>query len=54
MPRDDHCINFQRARRACSGPLADQTVLHSLLDRIRELNLRLIPVTEVEAIADDQ
>ena len=26
------------------GPLPDQTVLHSVLDRIRDMNLRLISV----------
>jgi len=36
------------------GPLPDQTVLHSVLDRIRDMNLRLISVAEVEAKADDQ
>jgi hypothetical protein len=36
------------------GPLPDQTVLHSVLDRIRDMNLRLISVTEVEAISSDR
>lgn len=36
------------------GPLPDQTVLHSVLDRIRDMNLRLISVTELEASASDQ
>ncbi len=36
------------------GPLPDQTVLHSVLDRIRDMNLRLISVTEVGANASDQ
>ena len=36
------------------GPLPDQTVLHSVLDRIRDMNLRLISVTEVEAYSSDQ
>jgi GPH family glycoside/pentoside/hexuronide:cation symporter len=31
------------------GPLPDQTVLHSVLDRIRDMSLRLISVAEVEA-----
>jgi hypothetical protein len=35
------------------GPLPDQTVLHSVLDRIRDMNLRLISVTEVEAHPSD-
>ena len=36
------------------GELPDQTVLHSVLDRIRDMNLRLISVTEVEADLSDQ
>ena len=36
------------------GPLPDQTVLHSVLDRIRDMNLRLISVTEAEAYSSDQ
>ena len=35
------------------GELPDQTVLHSVLDRIRDMNLRLISVTEVEAYPSD-
>jgi hypothetical protein len=35
------------------GELPDQTVLHSVLDRIRDMNLRLISVTEVEAHSSD-
>ena len=30
-----------------SGPLPDQTVLHSVLDRIRDMNLPLISVNQV-------
>jgi hypothetical protein len=30
------------------GPLPDQTVLHSVLDRIRDMNLPLISVNQVE------
>jgi len=29
------------------GPLADQTVLHSVLDRIRDMNLSLISVNQI-------
>ena len=36
------------------GELPDQTVLHSVLDRIRDMNLRLISVTEVEASTGDE
>jgi hypothetical protein len=36
------------------GPLPDQTVLHSVLDRIRDMNLRLISVTEVKATPSDR
>ena len=36
------------------GELPDQTVLHSVLDRIRDMNLRLISVTEVEANTTDR
>ena len=30
-----------------SGPLPDQTVLHSVLDRIRDMNLPLISVKKI-------
>jgi hypothetical protein len=36
------------------GQLPDQTVLHSVLDRIRDMNLRLISVTEVEPHPSDR
>jgi hypothetical protein len=36
------------------GPLPDQTVLHSVLGGIRDMNLRLISVTEVGAHTSDQ
>ena len=29
------------------GPLSDQTVLHSVLDRIRDMNLQLISVKRI-------
>ena len=35
------------------GPLPDQTVLHSVLERIRDMNLRLISVSQVESDPDD-
>lgn len=34
------------------GPLPDQTVLHSVLDRIRDMNLRLISVKQI--VSDGQ
>jgi hypothetical protein len=36
------------------GPLPDQTVLHSILERIRDMNLQLISVNEVEAHSVDE
>jgi hypothetical protein len=35
-----------------SGPLPDQIVLHSVLDRIRDMNLRLISVNQI--VSDEQ
>ena len=32
-----------------SGPLPDQTVLHSVLDRIRDMNLQLISVNHIKS-----
>lgn len=34
------------------GPLPDQTVLHSVLDRIRDMNLKLISVNQI--VSDGQ
>ena len=31
------------------GPLPDQTVLHSVLERIRDMNLQLISVNRIES-----
>jgi hypothetical protein len=36
------------------GPLPDQAALHSILLKIRDLNLTLISVTEVGPNADDE
>jgi hypothetical protein len=35
-----------------SGPLRDQTVLHSVLDRIRDMNLRLISVCSADDVVE--
>ena len=35
-----------------SGPLPDQTVLHSVLDRIRDMNLPLLSVNQI--VSDGQ
>ena len=37
-----------------SGPLPDQTVLHSVLTRIRDMNLPLISVTPIEPNPQDE
>lgn len=31
------------------GPLPDQTVLHSVLDRLRDMNLPLLSVNQIES-----
>lgn len=36
------------------GPLRDQTALHSVLLRIRNMNLKLISVRQVEVAPDDK
>ncbi len=35
------------------GPLPDQTALHSILTRIRDMNLELISVTQVEKSSNE-
>ena len=35
------------------GPLPDQTVLHSILERIRDMNLQLISVSQIESAPED-
>jgi hypothetical protein len=41
ITRDEDGITILR------GPLPDQTVLHSVLDRIRDMNLKLISVNQI-------
>ncbi len=36
------------------GPLPDQTVLHTVLDRIRDMNLPLISVTQSESDSQEE
>lgn len=36
------------------GPLPDQTVLHSILERIRDMNLQLISVSQIGASTEDE
>ena len=35
------------------GPLPDQTALHSILFRIRNMNLKLISVSQIETNSED-
>jgi hypothetical protein len=37
-----------------SGPLPDQTVLHSVLDRIRDMNLTLISALQVQGVPEEE
>jgi hypothetical protein len=61
----DMAITHDRDVTTLYGPLPDQTVLHSVLDRIRDMNLPLISVNqigsgeqttndEVKGVSDDE
>ena len=45
-------ITHERDATTLCGPLPDQIVLHSVLDRIRDMNLQLISVNPV--VSDEQ
>jgi hypothetical protein len=51
---DLHITHENDGTTTLRGELPDQTVLHSVLDRIRDMNLRLISVAEVEANTSDR
>ena len=42
------------ATTTIQGPFPDQAALHSILIKIRDLNLILISVTELDSSADDR
>ena len=49
----DMAITHERdGATTLSGPLPDQTVLHSVLDRIRDMNLPLLSVKQI--VSDGQ
>jgi hypothetical protein len=53
----DMAITHAEGVTTLCGPLPDQTVLHSVLDRIRDMNLQLIsvnPIASVEQTNDDE
>jgi hypothetical protein len=47
----DMAITHEKDVTTLCGPLPDQTVLHSVLDRIRDMNL---PLLEVKQIVSDE
>lgn len=42
-------VNLENDGSILSGPVADQSALHGLLAKVRDLNLTLISVTQIEA-----
>ena len=42
-------VNHEDDGSILSGPVADQSALHGLLAKVRDLNLTLISVTQIEA-----
>ena len=48
----DMAITHDSDVTTLSGPLPDQTVLHSVLDRIRDMNLPLLSVRQI--VSDGQ
>jgi hypothetical protein len=47
---DMQLTHLEGSETLLSGPLPDQSALHGLLERIRDLNLKLISVTLRERI----
>mgnify|MGYP006883071660 CR=1 FL=1 len=49
---EDMNIQFQDERTIIEGNLQDQSHLHGVLNRVRDLNLDLISVTKLEKMSD--
>ena len=47
-------IDFDGSTTVLTGPVADQSALHGLLHRIRDLNLTLISVNKVGSQGEDK
>ena len=47
-------IHTSEGQTILAGLIADQAALHGILKRIRDLNLRLVSVTQAESAANDQ
>lgn len=47
-------VNLENDGSILSGPVADQSALHGLLAKVRDLNLTLISVTQIEASKQKQ